>query len=347
MQLLYIFVVAICKYKCTINFLKITKVKAIQLKAYGSPIDYTDVAEIDDIGAINSDEVIIEVLYSPVNPSDLLLANGTYPIHPELPSVIGGEGVGRVVALGSSVSRVKPGDIVTIPFGTFAWSEKVVAKAAALIVLPPNVDVQQAAMLSINPPTAVLLLEEFVSLKSGDWIGLNAANASVSHSIIAVAKSNGIKTLGIVRRKEAVDIALKAGADVVLVDDENVVGEAKKATNNAEIKLGLDAVGGKATNTIAQILADEGRLVCYALMSREPINVSQIGLIFRRIQIHGFFMYLPYYIPKLKNAMLQSVQLLAKGKFNVPVAEIYPPERVKEAIQHTINGGKVLLQFNS
>jgi NADPH:quinone reductase-like Zn-dependent oxidoreductase len=255
--------------------------------------------------------------------------------------------VGRVVTVGSAVSTVKPGNIVTIPFGTFAWSEKVVAKAADLIILPTDIDLQQAAMLSINPPTAVLLLEEFVSLSEGDWVVLNAANASVSHSIIAVAKSKGIKTVGIVRRKEAVDIALKAGADVVLIDDENVVGEAKKATNNAEIKLGLDAVGGKATNTIAQILGNEGYLVCYALMSREPINVSQIGLIFRRIQIHGFWMFSPYYIPKLKKAILQSSQLLERGKLNVPVAEIYPPERVKEAIQHTINGGKVLLQFKS
>lgn len=321
--------------------------KAIQLKAYGQPAENVGVVEINDIGTINNDEVVIEVLYSPVNPSDLLLMRGTYPIQPGLPSVIGGEGVGRVVSVGASVTTVKPGDVVTIPFSTFAWSEKVVAKAAELIVLPANVDLQQAAMLSINPPTAVLLLEEFVSLNSGDWIVLNAANASVSHAIIAVAKSKGIKTLGIVRRKEAVDIALKAGADVVLVDDENVAAEAKKATNNAEIKLGLDAVGGKATNTLAQILGNEGYLVCYAMMSREPINVSQIGLIFRSIQIHGFFMYLPYYIPKLKNATLQSVQLLEQGKLNVPIAEIYPPERVKEAIQHTIAGGKVLLQFNS
>ena len=321
--------------------------KTIQLKAYGSPVENVAIVEIDAPGIINNDEVVIEVLYSPVNPSDLLLMQGTYPIQPQLPSVIGGEGVGRVVSVGTSVRTVKPGDIVTIPFGTFAWSEKVVAKAAALVVLPANVDLQQAAMLSINPPTGVMLLEEFVALNSGDWIVLNAANASVSHSIIAVAKSKGIKTLGIVRRKEAVDIALKAGADVVVVEDENVVAEAKKAIGNAEIKLGLDAVGGKATNTIAQILGNEGRLVTYAMMSREPITVSQIGLIFRRIQIHGFFMYLPYYIPKLKNAILQSVQLLEKGKLNVPVAKIYPPERVKEAIQHTINGGKVLLQFNS
>jgi NADPH:quinone reductase-like Zn-dependent oxidoreductase len=321
--------------------------KAIQLQAYGNPVEYTNVVEMNDIWAIQNDEVIIEVLYSPVNPSDLLLANGTYPIQPKLPSVIGGEGVGRVFSIGSSVSTVKPGDIVTIPFGTFAWSQKVVAKAADLIILPADVDLRQAAMFSINPTTAVLLLEEFVSLKAGDWIVLNAANASVSNTIIAVAKSKGIKTLGLVRRKEAIDIALKAGADVVLMDDENVVSEAKKATHNAEIKLGLDAVGGKATNSIAQILANGGYLVCYANMSREPISVSQIGLIFRRIQIHGFFMYLPNYLPKLKNAKLQSLKLLEQGKINVPIAEIYPPERIKEAIQHTIKGAKVLLQFNS
>ena len=347
MQLLFIFVIAKCKYKGNLNFLKVDKMKAVQLKAYGNPVKYADLVEIDNIGAIKNDEVIVEVLYSPVNPSDLLLANGTYPIQPKLPSIIGGEGVGRVASIGSSVSSVRPGDIVTIPFGTFAWSEKVVVKAADLIVLPANIDLQQAAMLSINPPTAVLLLEEFASLHAGDWIVFNAANASVGHTIVAVAKSKQLKTLGLVRRKEAVDIALKAGADVVLVDDENVVSEAKKATLNAVIKLGLDAVGGKATNSIAEILGNEGYLVCYALMSREPIKVSQIGLIFRGISIHGFWMYLPAYLPKLRDAKLQSAKLLENGLINVPIAEVYPPEKVKEAIQHTINGGKVLLQFNS
>jgi NADPH:quinone reductase-like Zn-dependent oxidoreductase len=264
-----------------------------------------------------------------------------------LPSVIGGEGVGRVASIGGSVSTVKPGDIVAIPFGTFAWSTKVVAKAADLLILPAKVDLQQAAMLSINPPTAVLLLEQFVPLNSSDWVVFNAANASVSNTIIAVAKSKGIKTLGLVRRKEAIGIALQAGADVVLVDGENVTSEAKKVINNLEIKLGLDAVGGKATKSIAEILGNNSHLVSYAIMSGEPIVVSQRDLIFKRITIHGFWMYLPAYLPKLKAAKLQSLKLLEQGKLNVPIAEIYPPERVKEALQHTINGGKVLLQFNA
>ena len=118
-----------------------------------------------DIHGIADGAFAYLLTYSPVNPSDLLLANGTYPIQPPLPSVIGGEGVGRVISIGHSVSTVKPGDIVTIPSGTFAWSEKVAdAKAEKLIVLPADIDLQQAAMISINPPTAVLLLEEFVRI---------------------------------------------------------------------------------------------------------------------------------------------------------------------------------------
>jgi NADPH:quinone reductase-like Zn-dependent oxidoreductase len=321
--------------------------KAIQLKKYGSPVENVDVVEINNIDAINKDEVIIEVLFSPINPSDLLLARGTYPIQPKLPSVIGGEGVGRVASIGSSVSNVIPGDIVTIPFGTFVWSEKVVAKAEGLTILPKGIDLQQAAMLSINPPTAILLLEEFVSLNSGDWVVLNAANSSVSHSIIAVAKLKGLKTLGIVRRKEAVDAATKAGADAVLIDSENVARDAKEITNNWNIKLGLDAVGGKASSSIAHILGNDSHLVSYAILSGEPMIISQRDLIFKRMKIYGFYMYLPHYLPKLNDAMLKSLHLLEQGKINVPIAKIYPPERIKEAIQHTINGGKVLLQFNS
>lgn len=320
--------------------------KAIQLKAYGQPLEHLSFVEVNDIDTIKNDEAIIEILYSPVNPSDLLLANGTYPIQPVLPATIGNEGVGKVISIGDAVSNVKPGDIVTLPFDTFAWSEKVLVKATELIPLPADIDLQQAAMVSINPPTAVLLLEEFTVLNTGDWIVFNAANSAVAHTIIAVAKSKGLKTLGIVRRKEAVAVALEAGADIVLVEDENLISEAKKLTNNAVIKLGLDAVGGKAAGSLAQILGNNGHLVSYARMSGEAIVVSQVDLIFKSVTIHGFFMYMPQYLPKLKNAKLQSFQLLAQGKLNVPIAEIYPPEKIKEAIQHTLNGGKVLLQFN-
>jgi hypothetical protein len=90
--------------------------------------------------------------------------NGVYFLNPKLPSVIGGEGAGIVEAIGPGVTSVKVGDRVTIPFGTFTWSEKVLAPARGLFVVPPSIDARTASMLNINPTTAVLLLAEFVKL---------------------------------------------------------------------------------------------------------------------------------------------------------------------------------------
>src|SRR5260370_18357253 len=114
--------------------------------------------------------------YAPIDYSVLLLANGVYFLNPKLPSVVGGEGAGIVEAIGAGVTSAKVGDRVTIPFGTFTWSEKVLAPAPGLFVVHPSIDTRTASMLNINPTTAVLLLSEFVKLKPKDWIVLNAAN---------------------------------------------------------------------------------------------------------------------------------------------------------------------------
>jgi NADPH:quinone reductase-like Zn-dependent oxidoreductase len=320
--------------------------KAIHLKAYGNPIENLEVVEVPDIVNVGDDQVIIDVYYSPVNSSDLLLAKGVYAIRPDLPAVIGGEGVGKIAKIGRAVTMVKVGDIVTIPFGTFAWSEKVVADSDKLSVLPNDIDLQQASMVSINPPTAVLLLDKFPNLHPGDWIVLNAANSSVARAIIGVAKAKGLKTLGIVRRQEAVVVARASGADAVLVEQEDIVEKAHGITNNSGISVGFDAVGGKATNTLARLLGDDSNLVAYAFMSGEPMVLDQVEVIFKRISLQGFFMYSPAYLPKLRDVIQASIELISSGKISVPVTRIYKPEQIAEAVQHTIDGGKVLLEFN-
>ena len=149
----------------------------IQLTKYGKPEEGLRLAEIAEPDHPRSGQILIRVEYAPINDSDLLLASGLYALRPKLPSVVGNEGAGKVLAVGDGVQNVKIGDRVVIPHGAFSWAEKVLAPAEEAIVLPVEIDPQQAAMLSINPPAAALLLEEFVSLKSGDWIVQNAANS--------------------------------------------------------------------------------------------------------------------------------------------------------------------------
>ena len=136
---------------------------AIQLTKYGKPGEGLRPVEIAEPDDPRSGQMLIRVEYAPINDSDLLVATGLYAVQPKLPSVVGNEGAGKVLAVGDGVQKVTVGDRVVIPHGVFSWAEKVLAPADEAIVLPPEIDPQQAAMLSINPPAAALLLEGFVS----------------------------------------------------------------------------------------------------------------------------------------------------------------------------------------
>jgi NADPH:quinone reductase-like Zn-dependent oxidoreductase len=320
--------------------------KAIHLTAYGNPAQSLRMVEVSEPNTPSANEALVRMEYAPIAYSDLLLANGVYLLRPKLPSVIGGEGAGIVDAVGSGVTSVKVGDRVTIPFGTFTWSEKVLAPAQGLFVVPPSIDARTASMLNINPTTAVLLLSEFVKLKAKDWIVMNAANSQIARCLIAVAKSRDLKIAGIVRRPELIPEIETLGVDFVGVDSPELSKQIQTATGGMPISLGLDAIGGPATATIASVLSAGAHLVVYAWLSGSPIQVGQGDLIAKKLNIHGFWMYYEEYLPKIRAALTEATRVVASGKLTLPITTTYKPSQIKEAIEHAQRGGKVLLDFN-
>ena len=320
--------------------------KVIHLTTYGNPAQSLMMVEVSEPNAPSASEALVRMEYAPINYSDLLLANGVYFFNPKLPSVIGGEGVGIVEAIGPGVTSVKVGDRVTIPFGTFSWSEKVLAPARGLFVVPPSVDAKTASMLNINPTTAVLLLDEFVKLKAKDWIVLNAANSQVARCLIAIAKSRDLNVVGIVRRSELIPEIKNLGVDFVGVESPELSKQIQIATAGMPILLGLDAVGGPATATMASVLSPGAHLVIYAGLSGLPIHVLQGDLIGKRLKIQGFWMYYEDYLPKIRAALAEATKVVASGKLTLPITTTYKPSQIKEAIEHSQRGGKILLDFN-
>src|ERR1700704_2419383 len=95
--------------------------RAVQLTAFGNPVDGLEYVDIPEPDAPGPNQVLIGVEFSPINPSDLMLAQGIYALRPALPTVIGNEGVGGVLAVGPGVESVKVGDRVLAPLSSFAW----------------------------------------------------------------------------------------------------------------------------------------------------------------------------------------------------------------------------------
>ncbi len=319
--------------------------KAIHLTGYGNPVENLKLTELPEPKAPSGGEALVRMEYAPIAYSDLLLAKGVYLLRPKTPTVIGGEGAGIVELVGPGVKSVKIGDRVTIPFGTFTWAEKVVAPADGLFVVPRSIDATTASMLNINPTTAVLLLTQFAELKPGDWVILNAANAQVSRCIIAIAKSRDLKIAAIVRRSEVIPEVERLGADFVGIESPELPKEIQTATGGMPITLGLDAVGGPATATLASVLSPGAHLVVYAWLGGVPIHVSQGDLIIKRLNIHGFWMYYEEFLPKMRAALTEATKVVASGKLGLPITATYKPSEIKDAIEHSQRGGKVLLDF--
>ena len=317
--------------------------RAVQLIAYGDPIEGLKYVDIPEPEAPGPDQVLIAVEFSPLNQSDLLLARGMYGTRPALPTVIGNEGVGRVLAVGANVEKVKVGDRVLAPLSSFTWRERMIAPANGLFALPPDADPQQLSMLAINPPTAALLLSEYVNLKPGEWVVQNSANSAVGRWVIAFAKTRGLKTVNIVRRRELVPELQAIGGDVVVVDSPDVSKEIKAAVGQAELRLALDGVSGPASGVIASTLSPHGTLVLYAAMSKGPMSISPLDVIFKPLTVRGFWLGHPESTAKSAPAIAQAAEMIASGRVHIPVAAAYPLSSIKEAVAHAQRGGKILL----
>lgn len=298
-------------------------------------------------------QVLLELLAAPINPSDVLTLTGQYGILPPLPAIGGNEGVAKVIEHGPGVKDPALGTTVLLPIGIGSWATHMVAEAKTLMPLPDGVDPIQLSMITINPPTASLMLSEFVDLDEGDWVIQNAANSGVGSYLIALAKLRGLKTVNVVRRESLVDPMLSAGADVVLVDGivdgKSLSERVRAATEGAAIQLGIDAVGGEATGRLGEALAEGATLVNYGAMSGEPCMLSPAIIIFKDVTVRGFWLSKWYRAatPARKNKVFgEIIRLVTSGKLAAPIHATYPVKDIKKAVAVAAGGersGKIII----
>lgn len=294
-------------------------------------------------------QVLVAMVASPINPSNLLTLTGDYGVLPPLPAIGGTEGVGRVAALGEGVTSLSVGQSVLLPRGVGTWVTHLLADARALVSLPHGADPLQLAMLLVNPPTAWLMLSEIVPLAKGEWVIQNAANSGVGGYVMQLARHRGLRTVNLVRRESAVQATQAQGGDVVLVDGDDVARRVSEATGGAPIRLGIDAIAGAATERLAQCLADGGTLVNYGVLSGAPCQLAPSHLIFRDIALQGFWL-VKWFRTASTDAQhalyADLIRLVADGTLQARIQATYPVERVQEAVAAASAGerdGKILI----
>jgi NADPH:quinone reductase-like Zn-dependent oxidoreductase len=326
--------------------------KQVLLEQYGRPEDGLRCAEVPDVGAAGAGEVVFDVLAFPINPADVSFCKGTYRLKPALPATPGAECVGRVTAVGAGVAHVKPGDLV-INLQRENWAQKRRVKADDVVMVPPRTDLRQAAMLRINPPTALLLLTDVVALKPGAWVIQNVANSAVGRLLIRLARARGVKTMNVVRR-DSLFAELKAlGADACVVDGPDLAEAVTAQTGGAPIRLGLDAVSGQATARLSSCVAESGVVCNYGSMTGEEPVMSRAALSSGGQTLVGFTLGRALATRSLGRVRAIYADLgrqILAGTLSAPVEMVYPIDEIKAALAHAQRGeraGKILVAPNA
>lgn len=308
-------------------------------------IDETAVLETAPDLTVGPDDVLLTVEAAPINPVDFMIASGQYGFQAQPPFQLGTEGVARVAAAGSSVDQAAVGRrVLVIPnYEQGLWGDQVVVPFRNVVLIPEGGDVEQLSMVAVNPLTAQLLLTKFVDLKPGDWIGQNLGNSAVGQSVIALAKRAGVRTLSVVRREEAAEQLRAAGADLVVVDGNDLAERIKTALAGNELKLVLDGTGDASAGALAQAVEFGGTVATYSSVTGAP---SQVGLgdsIYRQVSVRGIW--IPNWFrdasrEEVENTLVELAELVADGTLRLQVDASYPVAEYRKALDHARQPGR-------
>ncbi len=259
---------------------------ALKLTHYGPPESSLKLVECED-ETPGLEEVVIHVDAVGMHIADSLTARGTEKLK-EAPCIPGFEGVGTVKKLGSEAKELKEGDKVLLPMGTGAMTQQIKLPASLLTKVPePYAPDEQLALITVNGFTAYFLLRDYLKLNEGDWIIQNAANSNVGRYLIALAKEEGVKTLNIVRRESLYPELIALGATEVILDTDHENEEILENIRSKNIKLGIDAVAGPATEQLAKSIEDEGLIINYGTVTKEMCHISFWSLFRKKITLRG------------------------------------------------------------
>ncbi|GAA1575068.1 hypothetical protein GCM10009789_30650 [Kribbella sancticallisti] len=202
---------------------------------------------------------------------------------------------------------------------------------------------EQVEQVGVNPLTAHLALTKYVDLKPGDWVGQNLGNSAVGQYVIALAKRAGVKTLSVVRREEAAEQLRAAGADLVVVDGNDLAERIKAALGQQQLKLVLDGTGDATTGALAQALEFEGTVVSYSSVTGQPARVGLADTIYRQVAVRG--LWIPNWLPNApaggdREHLRRAGRTVADGTLQGRVEATYPVAEYRKALDHARQPGR-------
>jgi len=262
-------------------------VRAIQASAAGGP-DVLELVELPD-PTPGPDEVLVRVAAAGVNFIDTYRRTGHYPA--PFPHVVGSEGAGEVVAIGTDVTEVTVGDRVAWSSAPASYAELVRVRESHVLPVPTGVDLQVAAALPLQGMTAHYLVTSVFPVAPDHDVLIHAAAGGVGLLLTQLAAARGARVIATVGTADKERLAREAGAAEVIryrdLDDltRDLPASVRALTDGQGVHVVYDSVGKDTFEASLASLRRRGTMVLFGSSSGpvppfDPQRLNNLGSLF-------------------------------------------------------------------
>jgi NADPH2:quinone reductase len=251
--------------------------KAVLCKSWGLP-DTLVIEDLPDVVPAPG-QVAIDVQAAGVNFPDVLIIQNKYQFKPELPFTPGSELAGVIRAIGEGVNNFKVGDKVLVFVSQGAFAEQIAVPATAVMPMPPGLDFDTAAAVTLTYGTSHHAVVDRAQLKAGETMLVLGAAGGVGLAAIEIGKALGARVIAAASSDEKLAICKEHGADATINYSTQDLREAIKSTTDGKgPDVIYDPVGGIYAEPAFRSIAWRGRYLVVGFANGEipklPLNLA-------------------------------------------------------------------------
>jgi NADPH2:quinone reductase len=311
--------------------------KAIRFNHVGGPevLHFEDLPERQP----GPGEVQLKVEAVGLNRAESMYYHGLYMEQVNLPSGLGYEAVGKVIAVGPEVDPTLIGKrFGTIPGFSMnqypVLAEEAVVPAGVLAAVPCSFSAVEGAAVWMQYCTAYGALVPFGKVAAGDFVIITAASSSVGLAAIQIVKVEGGTSIATTRTSAKRDQLIALGADhVIVTEDEDLVARVQSITGGKGARIVFDPVGGDYINTLAQATANGGTIFLYGMLSGKPTPFP-LATFGRTVGMFGYTFGELRGTPDWETMKKYIYDRLADGSFKPKIARSFPFDQTFEAYRY-------------
>jgi NADPH:quinone reductase len=284
--------------------------------------------------ALAPDQARVRVRVASVNFPDILMTQGKYQHHPEIPFVVGGEFAGEVIAVGDAVKSLRVGDRVVGGGFSGAFAEENQVAAASLRPIAGDADFATAASYGTAYLTAYVSLMRRGELQKGETLLVHGAAGGVGLAAVDLGKVLGATVIATASTEEKRAFLKSYGADHVL-PSSGFRETVKELTGGRGADVIYDPVGGDVFDESVRCIAFNGRILIVGFTSGRIPTVSVNMPLIKGFSVVGVRAgeYGRKFPEKGRENIAAIDRLLAEKKIRPHIGARFPLERAIDAMR--------------